>query len=126
MSRVPTEQSQTSGAAGEHVAPSGLARRSALKGAGIAAGALWLAPVVQVVSMSSASAASAAPEHVGGSTAAPAATSTGGHSSQDELAQTGGAGDALAGVGLGAVALGAGAIAASRLRRPADPEPRTD
>lgn len=43
-----------------------LTRRSTLKGAAVAVGTLWVAPVVQVVSMESASAASAPPQRVQG------------------------------------------------------------
>jgi hypothetical protein len=39
----------------------GLTRRATLKGAGLAVGTLWVAPLVQVISMDSAAAASAPP-----------------------------------------------------------------
>jgi hypothetical protein len=39
----------------------GLTRRATLKGAGLAVGTLWVAPMVQVISMGSAAAASAPP-----------------------------------------------------------------
>jgi hypothetical protein len=40
---------------------SSLTRRATLKGAGVAVGTLWVAPLVQVVNMSSAAAESAPP-----------------------------------------------------------------
>jgi hypothetical protein len=41
-----------------------LTRRTTLKGAGLAVGTLWVAPLVQVISMDSATAASAPPSRV--------------------------------------------------------------
>ena len=41
-----------------------LSRRATLKGAGLAVGTLWVAPLVQVISMDSAAAASAPPARV--------------------------------------------------------------
>ena len=44
--------------------PASLSRRATLKGAGLAVGTLWVAPLVQIVSMESAAAASDAPGRV--------------------------------------------------------------
>src|SRR6476620_3387482 len=57
-----------------------LSRRATLKGAGLAVGTLWVAPLVQVISMDSAAAASAPPARVqtttgGGTTVASAPVS---------------------------------------------------
>jgi hypothetical protein len=41
-----------------------LSRRATLKGAGLAVGTLWVGPLVQVISMDSAAAASAPPSRV--------------------------------------------------------------
>jgi LPXTG-motif cell wall-anchored protein len=91
-----------------------LSRRATLKGAGLAVGTLWVAPLVQVISMDSAAAASAPPARVqtttGGTT-----TVASGPVSDGELPQTGSSetvGIAVAGVA--AVAVGAAAVMASR------------
>ena len=91
-----------------------LSRRATLKGAGLAVGTLWVAPLVQFISMDSAAAASAPPARVqtttGGGT-----TVASGPVSEGELPQTGSSetvGIAVAGVA--AVAVGAAAVVASR------------
>jgi len=48
-----------------------LNRRATLKGAALVAGAVWVAPLVQVISMQTASAASAPPARVGSDPAGP-------------------------------------------------------
>jgi LPXTG-motif cell wall-anchored protein len=92
-----------------------LTRRATLKGAGLAVGTLWVAPLVQVISMESATAASAPPGRVqaaGGTTVASGPTSEG------TLAQTGSAPAAgLAAAGVTAVAVGTGAVVAARRMR---------
>ena len=98
-----------------------LSRRATLKGAGLAVGTLWVAPLVQVISMDSAAAASAPPARVqtttgGGTTAASGPVSGG------ELPQTGSSetvGIAVAGVA--AVAVGAAAVVASRRMSSTEP-----
>src|SRR6476620_7497145 len=91
-----------------------LSRRATLKGAGLAVGTLWVAPLVQVISMDTAAAASAPPARVqttnGGSTTVASAPV-----SEGELPQTGSpetVGIVVAGVA--SVAVGAAAVVASR------------
>ena len=91
-----------------------LSRRATLKGAGLAVGTLWVAPLVQVISMDSAAAASAPPARVQTATAG-STTVASGPVSEGELSQTGSSetvGIAVAGVA--AVAVGAAAVVASR------------
>src|SRR6476469_4399394 len=100
-----------------------LSRRATLKGAGLAVGTIWVAPLVQVISMDSAAAASAPPARVqtttGGTTTvasgpvrqAPVLPPAYGEQSDGELPSTGSSetvGIAVAGVA--AVAVGAAAV----------------
>jgi len=92
-----------------------LSRRATLKGAGLAVGTLWVAPLVQVISMDSAAAASAPPARVQTTTGGGTTTVASGPVSEGELPQTGSSesvGIAVAGVA--AVAVGAAAVVASR------------
>ena len=92
-----------------------LSRRATLKGAGLAVGTLWVAPLVQVISMDSAAAASAPPARVQTTTGGGTTTVASGPVSGGELPQTGSSetvGIAVAGVA--AVAVGAAAVVASR------------
>lgn len=96
-----------------------LTRRATLKGAGIAVGTLWVAPLVQVITMDSAAAASAPPSRVqtGGGT-----TEASGPMSGGTLPQTGSSGTiGLAAAGVAAVAVGAGAVVAARRMPKQDP-----
>jgi LPXTG-motif cell wall-anchored protein len=91
-----------------------LSRRATLKGAGLAVGTLWVAPLVQVISMDSAAAASAPPARVqtttGGTT-----TVASGPVSEGQLASTGSSETVgIAAAGVAAVAVGAAAVVASR------------
>ena len=101
-----------------------IARRTALKGAGVAVGTLWVAPLVQVVSMDSASAASAPPSRVQPSTGGVSAASAESAVSADSavaassLPKTGAdSAFPLAAVGVGAIAAGSAAVVASRRAR---------
>ena len=114
-----------------------LSRRATLKGAGLAVGTLWVVPLVQVISMESASAASAPPSRVqtggGAASAPPPLVQTGGGTapvasgptSGGSLPQTGASPTVgLVAAGLAAVAVGAGAVVASRrLAKGESPEP---
>ncbi len=98
-----------------------LSRRTTLKGAGLAVGTLWVAPLVQVISMDSAAAASAPPARVqtttGGTT-----TVASGPASQGELASTGSSETVgIAAAGVAAVAVGAAAVVASRRMSSTEP-----
>jgi LPXTG-motif cell wall-anchored protein len=97
-----------------------LSRRATLKGAGLAVGTLWVAPLVQVISMESAAAASAPPSRVHSTGTGGSTTVASGPASQGELPQTGASETVgLAGAGVAAIALGAGAVvAARRLQQP--------
>ncbi|GEM_PF-5015184 len=100
-----------------------LGRRTVLKGAGLTAGALWAVPVVQVVTMDSASAASAPPARVqstGGSVTTHSGSTAALGSRPSTLAYTGTNGDAMfeaAGVGIGALAIGGAAVEWARRKR---------
>jgi len=92
-----------------------LSRRATLKGAGLAAGTLWVAPLVQVISMDSAAAASAPPARVqtttgGGTTAVASGPMSGGQLPQTGSPETVG----IAVAGVAAVAVGAAAVMVSR------------
>ena len=120
-----------------------LSRRATLKGAGLAVGTLWVVPIIQVISMDSAAAASAPPTRVQpgspqgstlgdgsvGQVSAESAT-TGSVSAESALPKTGSDGSAgLTAAGLGSVAVGAAAVIASRRMRkarPADASPAAD
>ena len=116
----------TSHDAGER---SRLTRRTALKNAAVAAGVVWVAPVIQVISMESAAAASAPPSRVqSGGTSRPLtdAGSPPVASGQREsaapastLPRTGvdGSTTNLAVIGAGAIAVGGAAVAMAKRRR---------
>ena len=114
----------TSHDAGER---SRLTRRTALKNAAVAAGVVWVAPVIQVISMESASAASAPPSRVqSGGTSRPLtdAGSSPVASGQREsaapastLARTGADTTNLAVIGAGAIAVGGAAVAMAKHRK---------
>jgi LPXTG-motif cell wall-anchored protein len=104
-----------------------LSRRATLTGAGLAVGTLWVAPLVQVISMESASAASTPPPRVqaGGGTTTVASgpvTVASGPASDGVLPQTG-ASDAggIAAAGGAAVAVGVAAVVTARRMSKQDP-----
>ena len=106
-------------------ASASLTRRATLKGVGVAVGTLWVAPVVQVISMESAAAASSPPARVqsGGSSVVAAGRS----SADTALPKTGSETSvALAAAGVGAVAVGAVAVVAAHKGRPGAAQPDTD
>lgn len=91
---------------GEEVSRSAVTRRAALRGAAGLAGAAWLVPVITVVSMDSASAASGAPPR-------------GGDPSNSTLAFTGADTTQATLIGVAALAAGAAAVVtANQLRKP--------
>ena len=96
----------------------GFSRRTALRVAG-GAGALWIVPIVNVVSMETASAASAPPSRVQPGVT-PVAQAGAPISAGGATLPNTGSGDAAAAlaVGLGAIAVGGGvAVAANRFTR---------
>ena len=99
-----------------------LSRRTTLKGAGLAVGTLWVAPLVQVISMDSAAAASAPPARVQTTTGGTTSTVASGPVSEGELASTGSSEIVgIAAAGVAAVAVGAAAVVASRRRSNTEP-----
>ena len=97
-----------------------LTRRATLKGAGLAVGTLWVAPLVQVITMDSAAAASAPPSRVqtGGGTTEASGPMSGGTLPRDTAHQ---GPSAWLPAGVAAVAVGAGAVVAARRMPKQDP-----
>ena len=110
-----------------------LTRRNALRGAVAVAGVAWLAPVVTIVTMDSASAASAPPPvrgskvgaHTVAAVADPGDPGDPGTSANSALAFTGSNTAEIAGAGAATVIVGAAALTvAHKLRRKTEhPEP---
>ena len=95
-----------------------LTRRTALKGAAVVGATAWVAPVVQVISMESAAAASSPPASVQPRTGSNQPLASG-PLSGGTLPDTGASGSTggIAAAGLAAVVAGAGAVVIAR-RRP--------
>lgn len=111
-----------------NVTSASLTRRATLKGAGVAVGTLWVAPMIQVISMDSAAAASAPPSRVqadpgraSGGTVSASAGSDSAVAAGSSLPKTGSESSVgMTAVGLGAVAVGGAAVYAAKHRRGAN------
>lgn len=105
-------------------AGSSLSRRTALRGAGLAVGAVWVAPVIQMISMDSAAAASAAPSQVSTKSTTASSSYQGDWAAGESALPKTGSSDStvgMAAVGAGAVVAGTAAVvAARRWKRSAD------